>query len=35
MVLAGKFKEKRQLRRPRGRWENNIKMEHNEIGMRP
>jgi hypothetical protein len=29
------FEGKRQLRRPRGRWEDNIKMEHNEIGMWP
>jgi len=29
------FEGKRQLRRPRGRWEDNIKMEHKEIGMWP
>ena len=34
-VLVGKFEGKRQLRRPRGIWQHNIKMEHNEIGMWP
>jgi hypothetical protein len=29
--LMGKLKEKRPLRRPRLRWEDNIKMERKEI----
>jgi len=29
------FEGKRQLRRPRVRWEDNIKLEHKEIGMWP
>jgi hypothetical protein len=31
-VLMGKPEEKRPLRRPRRTWENNIKMDRNEIG---
>ncbi len=32
MVLVGKPKGKRPLRRPRHRWENNIKMDLQEVG---
>ena len=31
-VLVGKFEGKRQLVRPRRRWENNIKMDLQEVG---
>jgi hypothetical protein len=31
-ILVGKPEGKRPLRRPRRRWENNIKMEFTEIG---
>jgi hypothetical protein len=31
-VLEGKAEGKRRLRRPRCRWENNIKMSFREIG---
>jgi hypothetical protein len=31
-VLVGKPEEKSPLRRPRRRWENNIKMDFQEIG---
>jgi len=31
-VLVGKLKGKRQLGRPRCRWENNIKMDLQEVG---
>jgi hypothetical protein len=31
-VLVGKREEKRQLRRPRRRWEDNIKMDIQEVG---
>ena len=31
-VLVGKTKGKRQLGRPRPRWENNIKMDLQEVG---
>ena len=30
--LVGKPEGKRPLRRPRRRWENNIKMDHQEVG---
>jgi hypothetical protein len=33
-VLVGKFEGKRQLGRPRLRWEYNIKMEIQEVGCR-
>jgi hypothetical protein len=33
-VLVGKPKGKRTLRRPRRRWENNIKMDIQEVGCR-
>jgi hypothetical protein len=32
MVLVGKPEGKRQLRRPRRKWEDNIKMDIREIG---
>jgi len=32
MVLVGKSEGKRPLRRPRRRWENNIKMDFLEVG---
>jgi hypothetical protein len=32
---GGEIRRKEQLRRPKGRWEDNIKMGHNEIGMWP
>jgi hypothetical protein len=32
-VLVGRPKEKRPLERPRHRWEDNIKMDHREIGI--
>jgi hypothetical protein len=32
-VLVGRPEGKRQLRRPRHRWENNIKMDLREIGI--
>jgi hypothetical protein len=32
-VLVGRSEGKRPLRRPRCRWENNIKMELREIGI--
>jgi hypothetical protein len=32
MVLVGKPEGKRQLGRPRRRWENNIKMDLQEVG---
>ena len=32
-ILAGKLREKRQLGRPRGRWEDNIRMDFKEIGI--
>ena len=31
-VLVGKPEEKRQLGRPRRRWEDNIKMDRQEVG---
>jgi hypothetical protein len=31
-ILVGKLEGKRPLGRPRCRWEDNIKMEHTEIG---
>jgi len=31
-VLMGKPEEKRQFERPRHRWENNIKMDLQEVG---
>jgi hypothetical protein len=31
-VLVGKPEGKRQLERPRGRWEDNIKMDLQEVG---
>jgi hypothetical protein len=31
-VLVGKPERKRQLGRPRGRWEDNIKMDLQEVG---
>jgi hypothetical protein len=31
-ILVGKPEAEIPLRRPRHRWENNIKMEHTEIG---
>ena len=31
-VLAGKLEGKRQLGRPRRRWEDNIKMDIQEVG---
>jgi hypothetical protein len=31
-VLVGKLEEKRPLGRPRRRWENNIKMDLQEVG---
>jgi hypothetical protein len=31
-VLVGKPEEKRPLRRPRHRWEDIIKMDHQEVG---
>ena len=31
-VLVGKPEGKRSLGRPRCRWENNIKMDHQEVG---
>ena len=31
-VLVGKPEGKRQLGRPRRRWEDNIKMDHQEVG---
>jgi hypothetical protein len=33
-VLVGKPEEKRPLGRPRGRWENNIKMDLREVRCR-
>jgi len=33
-VLVGKSKEKRTLGRPRCRWEDNIKMYLQEVGLR-
>jgi hypothetical protein len=32
-VLVGRSKEKRPLRRPRHRWEDNIKLDLREIGI--
>jgi hypothetical protein len=32
MILVGKPEGKRQLRRPRCRWEDNIKMDLHEMG---
>ena len=32
-VLVGKPEEKRQLGRPRRRWEDNIKMDLQEVGV--
>ena len=32
-VLVGKPKGKRPLRKPRRRWENNIKMDLREVGV--
>jgi hypothetical protein len=32
-VLVGRPESKRPLGRPRRRWENNIKMDHREIGL--
>jgi len=32
-VLVGKPEGKRQLRRPRRRWEDNIKMDLQEVGL--
>jgi hypothetical protein len=32
IILVGKPEGKRQLRRPRSRWEDNIKMDLREIG---
>jgi len=32
-VLVGKPERKRQLRRPRRRWEDNIKMDLREMGI--
>ena len=32
MLLVGKSEGKRPLRRPRRRWENNIKMDFLEVG---
>jgi len=34
MVLVRKPGEKRPLGRPRGRWEDNIKMDFQEVGCR-
>ena len=34
-VLVGKPEGKRQLGRPRRRWEDNIKMDLQEVGCRP
>ena len=34
-VLVGKPERKRPLGRPRGRWENNIKMDFREVGCDP
>jgi hypothetical protein len=31
-ILVGKPEKKRQLRRPRRRWVDNIKIDHREIG---
>jgi len=31
-ILVGKPEGKRPLRRPRRRWEDNIKMDHQEVG---
>jgi hypothetical protein len=31
-ILIGKLKEKRPLRRPRHRWDNNIRMGLREVG---
>jgi hypothetical protein len=31
-VLVGKLEEKRSLVRPRHRWEDNNKMDHQEVG---
>jgi hypothetical protein len=31
-VLVGKPEGRRSLRRPRRRWEDNIKMDHQEVG---
>jgi ribosome biogenesis protein Nip4 len=33
-ILVGKPEEKRQLRRPRHRWEDNIRMDLREIGWK-
>ena len=33
MVVEGKSKVKTQLGRPRRRWENNIKMDFQEVGL--
>jgi hypothetical protein len=32
-ILVGKLERKRPLGRPRRRWEDNIKMDHREIGL--
>jgi hypothetical protein len=32
-ILVGRPEGKRQLGRPRPRWEDNIKMDHGEIGI--
>jgi hypothetical protein len=32
-VLVGRPEDKRRLGRPRRRWDNNIKMDHREIGI--
>jgi hypothetical protein len=32
-VLVGKYEEKRPLGRPRRRWEDNIKMDLQEVGV--
>jgi hypothetical protein len=34
MILVGKPEGKKPLRRPRGRWEDNIKMVVQEVGCR-
>jgi hypothetical protein len=32
-VFIGKLKEKRPLGRPRRKWEDNVKMDHREMGL--
>jgi hypothetical protein len=32
-ILVGKVKEKRPFRKPKHKWEHNIKMDHSELGM--